>query len=281
MFRRWVPVSLLHSRVLGHRVRMPKISRPLKRSRAEVCCLHFSHFISSSIAAIGMTLKEVTHTRSAWQGESSGLLASPSQKSAEWSLSGRSEAGAAVSRKTWWILAAASVAMIVSLGSLVPTSNTPSQISSSSTLLRSEEEDLYDELDLEMEGSTRNWAPPKAEKRCEWVVSIFTERYSTVPRKKLIAQYAKQSEDFNVFYRATAEIFWRDFALSPWGNLTLEDVGIKPEMNGVPFGEKALWTWVTGDQHLSNFGAWRNRNNEIVYGVNDFDEAAVYDVSPC
>jgi uncharacterized protein (DUF2252 family) len=35
--------------------------------------------------------------------------------------------------------------------------------------------------------------------------------------------------------------------------------------------------WVTGDQHLSNFGAWRNRHRQIVYGVNDFDESAIYD----
>ena len=30
-------------------------------------------------------------------------------------------------------------------------------------------------------------------------------------------------------------------------------------------------------QHLSNFGAWRNRNDELVFSVNDFDEAAIYD----
>jgi len=30
-------------------------------------------------------------------------------------------------------------------------------------------------------------------------------------------------------------------------------------------------------QHVSNFGAWRNRHGDIVLGVNDFDEAVVYD----
>lgn len=34
---------------------------------------------------------------------------------------------------------------------------------------------------------------------------------------------------------------------------------------------------VTGDQHLSNFGAWRNRHKDVVFGVNDFDEAAMFD----
>jgi uncharacterized protein (DUF2252 family) len=27
----------------------------------------------------------------------------------------------------------------------------------------------------------------------------------------------------------------------------------------------------------SNFGAWRNRGGEVVFSVNDFDEAAIYD----
>ena len=31
------------------------------------------------------------------------------------------------------------------------------------------------------------------------------------------------------------------------------------------------------DQHLSNFGAWKNRANEIVWSVNDFDEGLIYD----
>ena len=33
----------------------------------------------------------------------------------------------------------------------------------------------------------------------------------------------------------------------------------------------------TTDQHLSNFGAWKNRANEIVWSVNDFDEGLIYD----
>jgi len=39
----------------------------------------------------------------------------------------------------------------------------------------------------------------------------------------------------------------------------------------------STWTWITGDQHLSNFGAWRNRAGEVVFSDNDFDEAAIYD----
>jgi len=47
--------------------------------------------------------------------------------------------------------------------------------------------------------------------------------------------------------------------------------------DGTPMSPFSTWTWVTGDQHLSNFGAWRNRDREVVFSVNDFDEGAIYD----
>jgi uncharacterized protein (DUF2252 family) len=47
--------------------------------------------------------------------------------------------------------------------------------------------------------------------------------------------------------------------------------------DGTPMSPMSTWTWVTGDQHLSNFGAWYNRGQEVVFSVNDFDEAAIFD----
>jgi len=85
----------------------------------------------------------------------------------------------------------------------------------------------------------------------------------------------------------------KDFARGLWGqqqqqqqydngqgginfaNLVLLDIA-KYE-DGSPLSLKSTWTWVTGDQHLSNFGAWRNRGGGVVFSDNDFDEAAIYD----
>ena len=122
-----------------------------------------------------------------------------------------------------------------------------------------------------------HWQVPQAHKRCPWVVHLFTNRYSHVPRQYLRQQYIVQSQDFNVFYRATAQIFWLDFAGGTWANLSFLEPHAVLANEHSTFNEKKLWTWVTGDQHLSNFGAWKNRNNETVFGVNDFDEAAIYD----
>jgi hypothetical protein len=145
----------------------------------------------------------------------------------------------------------------------------PSHSSSSSTI-----------QNVPLEGSTnrRYWKSPEAQKRCQHVIKVFEERATAfkVPHHVLKEEYKVQSVDYNVFFRATAELFWLDFAGGKWANFSLGDIGIYPTLNGVPFNDKSLYTWITGDQHLSNFGAWRNRGGDVVFSVNDFDEAAIY-----
>ena len=119
--------------------------------------------------------------------------------------------------------------------------------------------------------SIRNWQVPKAEQRCEYIIETFTAQHDNLPRHVLINAYAKQVLNTNTFYRATATIFWKDFARNAW------DDQIYSLLESNPENDKSTWTWVTGDQHLSNFGAWRNLNDNVVFSVNDFDEAAIYD----
>lgn len=120
--------------------------------------------------------------------------------------------------------------------------------------------------------------PPKPSKRCQWVIDRFAEKDGPDPNGTLLGEtYRAQSVDYNVFYRATAHIFWKDFS-NEWGNLPRLLLDQQIELKGdIPLSPKSTWTWVTGDQHLSNFGAWRNRHGDVVFGVNDFDEAAIYD----
>lgn len=128
---------------------------------------------------------------------------------------------------------------------------------------------------------------PDAYKRCAYVVDTFERRNANVSDKKALKEmYMAQSVDYNIFYRATAILFWWDFAAGTWGkdqhkSLKLDDlVGLRfatYEDGSTPMSPFSTWTWITGDQHLSNFGAWRNRGGEVVYSVNDFDEAAIYD----
>jgi len=89
-------------------------------------------------------------------------------------------------------------------------------------------------------------------------------------------KFQLQASDPNMFYRGVDFIFWRDMTSGGWGAFNLSLI------SGTDLASKGLsrastWTWITGDQHLSNFGAWKNRHGDIVFGVNDFDEAAIYD----
>lgn len=146
-----------------------------------------------------------------------------------------------------------------------------------------QEETLSLDVSLESSPQTprqkkRYWAAPTPQSRCSHIINVFQQRAEAfgVPRSVLVEEYQVQSVDYNVFFRATAQIFWLDFAGGLWSNFTLSDINIQPIMDGVPLTKKSLYTWITGDQHLSNFGAWKNRGGEVVFSVNDFDEAAIY-----
>lgn len=65
-----------------------------------------------------------------------------------------------------------------------------------------------------------------------------------------------RSDDF-VFLRAT---YWR------WCEIILD---ICPELGRAPA------VLAIGDAHLENFGTWRDSEGRLVWGVNDFDDAAV------
>ncbi|KAL7440496.1 hypothetical protein ACHAXM_007230 [Skeletonema potamos] len=126
---------------------------------------------------------------------------------------------------------------------------------------------------------------PTPEKRCAYVVNTFEEQNKGEERDFLRDKYKIQSSDPNVFYRATALLFWQDFAAGMWGknqnkSIVFDDLVMLNDAtyeDGTPMSPYSAYTWVTGDQHLSNFGAWRNRGKEVVFSINDFDEAAIFD----
>lgn len=197
--------------------------------------------------------------------------------------------------------------------------------SNSSTLSTTSSSNQFSDLEVERLGKSNSksskkkhhhhhhtfvsrWSPRVATPRCDWVMTKFDEKDEGTAPADLRLEYLAQAVNPNVFYRATATIFWSDFAhrdVNFTGHFLLyfdpdqddkvetaefyETKGVlvingsNPELDniqkldGVPMAAKSVWTWVTGDQHLSNFGAWRNRHSDIVFGVNDFDEAAIFD----
>ena len=127
---------------------------------------------------------------------------------------------------------------------------------------------------------------PEAKERCPYVIQTFQVQNSDITNMEFLTEkYNAQSTSPNIFYRATALLFWQDFGTGYWGrdenrSIDFGDLVLLNDAryeDGTPLSPKSTWTWITGDQHLSNFGAWRNRGGEVVFSVNDFDEAAIYD----
>ena len=116
------------------------------------------------------------------------------------------------------------------------------------------------------------WEAPDAEKRCAWIADHYKEKDSNLSKEQLQIKYKAQGKDANAFYRATADLFWHDFVNGGWGEFDLLRLA-DPLKDGSPLQRTSTWTWVTGDQHLSNFGAFHARDGDVVYGMNDFDEA--------
>lgn len=76
------------------------------------------------------------------------------------------------------------------------------------------------------------------------------------------SKYCKMASAPLVFYRGTNHLFWADFA----GDERLRR-----------FGNEKTKTWLQGDLHAYNFGSFGNARGEVVYEINDFDEAVIAD----
>ena len=76
------------------------------------------------------------------------------------------------------------------------------------------------------------------------------------------SKFCKMAASPLVFYRGTNHLFWSDFA----GDKRLGH-----------FGSEKTRTWLQGDLHVYNYGSYDNSKGEIVYDLNDFDDAIIGD----
>jgi hypothetical protein len=267
-------------------------------------------------------------------GESASLLRDGRLSAANFSSPAPERSNSSDNSKLLYVLAMVSVAVVVGVPASFVSKPFVAVVQSSTVQLLNLRGDKYDMHDDDDEGMTweipllaskhltrhsksetklkkKSFTVPEAEKRCDHIIGTFQERdVGTLDdfdpeQEDLFTKYLAQTTDENVFYRATAHVFWKDFALKGWGEgllMMVEDEELELNKHGFAgaiaqngknsnafhHGEddgstdwhihsRSTWTWITGDQHLSNFGAWRNRNGEVVFGLNDFDEGAIYD----
>jgi uncharacterized protein (DUF2252 family) len=90
----------------------------------------------------------------------------------------------------------------------------------------------------------------------EAILDDFDEGLMELSADARAAKYAKMAESAFRFFRGSAYLFYFDVAHLPFPYHTPAD---KP-------------TWIQGDLHFENFGAFRSGDGKIVYDINDFDE---------
>lgn len=100
----------------------------------------------------------------------------------------------------------------------------------------------------------------------ETVLNEFDSRITGLSHDKRKQKYRQMAENPFRFFRGSAYLFYYDVTKIPFSFHTPDD---KP-------------TWIQGDMHVENFGAFQNNEGDIVYDVNDFDEgymgSYVYDL---
>lgn len=98
--------------------------------------------------------------------------------------------------------------------------------------------------------------------RAARVVNALAEWNEPLTADELHEKYCKMDVSSFVFYRGTAHLYWADFA-DDW------------RLNR--FGNRRTRTWLQGDSHAENMGAFNDQKGNLVYGLNDFDESFIGD----
>ncbi|MBW2527881.1 MAG: DUF2252 family protein [Deltaproteobacteria bacterium] len=110
--------------------------------------------------------------------------------------------------------------------------------------------------------SSQQAAATEADSRAAWVRSEIAGQNEWLDDETRAAKYDKMKQSAFSFYRGTNHLFWADFGADP----RLEQ-----------FGGSGARTWIQGDLHVENFGAFHDDDGRIVYDLNDFDETIVAD----
>ena len=103
---------------------------------------------------------------------------------------------------------------------------------------------------------------PTGDTRTDEVLTALRTWNKDIPDTDRQTKYCKMASAPLVFYRGTNHLFWADFA----GDQRL-----------TRFGDAQTRTWLQGDLHVYNYGSYDNDKDEVVYDLNDFDEAIIAD----
>jgi uncharacterized protein (DUF2252 family) len=103
-------------------------------------------------------------------------------------------------------------------------------------------------------------AAQAATSRTSWVVSQvynYNHPFAATDSTDLATKMSTMAGDAFDFYRGTDHIFYQDMATLPASSYATTQTG---------------YTWIGGDAHIDNFGAWQDSGSNNVFSVDDFDE---------
>ena len=98
--------------------------------------------------------------------------------------------------------------------------------------------------------------------RSRFVLEALAEHNKHLTDVERTAKYNKMAQSAFRFYRGTNHLFWADFS----GDERLQR-----------FSSSQTRIWLQGDLHSENYGAYHNDSGDIIYSLNDFDDAVVAD----
>lgn len=113
------------------------------------------------------------------------------------------------------------------------------------------------------------WQQETGSARTNTVKQSLVQFNQTINSTDRAAKYQKMAASPFIFYRGTAHLYYQDLAA-------------QSEIAANPYAINSAKTWIQGDMHVQNYGAFHDDENTIVYDLNDFDEAWIasylYDV---
>lgn len=95
------------------------------------------------------------------------------------------------------------------------------------------------------------------------VMDAITQANAALAEPDREAKYAKLAESPYRFFRGTNHLYWDDV----WHDWRFALFGGTPEAQ----------TWLQGDAHAYNFGAYGHHDDRVRYGMDDFDDALIGD----
>src|SRR5215210_4028916 len=100
--------------------------------------------------------------------------------------------------------------------------------------------------------------------RADFIIDVLTREFGGLMAQDPAAfrrKFRKMAASPFAFYRGSASLFYADLAETYSDDRFLD--------------ERTSRVWIHGDLHAENFGTYMNSSGQLVFNVNDFDEAYV------